>query len=318
MLTVEESKKEIKNESPIEKVENESTENKDTKKEIDETKNVDKVGDIEIPPPPEFSVPLFTKYINGHQRSVSISSELSNDSYLYEENGTNSPRFSIDSSGDTESMVNTEFSNDMQPQIFKKDLGQAVDPKVDIINGNPSNLNPNLLLLDDEDDEDDIIARPNLEPKEQKPLTVNTDYNHLNTGNHVPPPRSSASLSASVTRQEGIHDEIHNSAMKKAQDQDKEQGQKMEDPEKRKRAKSFKEYFFSVNAANNNNHNNDTSSSTVIEKPKRAASSSYLMNYVGSFLKKKNSYFDTDEEFWDAFLKEYRKDAELEYYLTKN
>jgi len=305
MLTAEESKKEIKNEN---KVENESTENKDTKNEIDETKNVEKVGDIEIPPPPEFSVPLFSKYINGHQRSVSVSSELSNDSYLYEENGTNSPRFSIDSSGDTESMVNTEYSNDMQPQIFKKDLGPAVDPKVDIINANPSNLNPNLLLLDDEDDEEDIVARPTLEPTEQKPLTINTDYNHLNTANHVPPPRSSASLSASVTRQEGIHDELNNSAMKKTQD--KEQGQKMEEQETRKRAKSFKEYFFSVNANNNNNNSNNATSNTVIEKPKKAASSSYLMNYVGSFLKKK-TYFDTDEEFWDAFLKEYRKDAEL-------
>ncbi|ORX45991.1 RabGAP/TBC [Piromyces finnis] len=36
------------------------------------------------------------------------------------------------------------------------------------------------------------------------------------------------------------------------------------------------------------------------------------MSYVGSFLKKKNSYFDTDEEFWDAFLKEYKKDSELD------
>jgi len=96
--------------------------------------------------------------------------------------------------------------------------------------------------------------------------------------------------------------------MKKTQD--KEQGQKMEEQETRKRAKSFKEYFFSVNANNNNNNSNNATSNTVIEKPKKAASSSYLMNYVGSFLKKK-TYFDTDEEFWDAFLKEYRKDAEL-------
>jgi len=36
------------------------------------------------------------------------------------------------------------------------------------------------------------------------------------------------------------------------------------------------------------------------------------MSYVGSFLKKKNSYFDTDEEFWEAFLKEYKKDYQLD------
>jgi len=305
MLTVEEPKVQDKENKNVEnkdlenkdvKVEGESSETKDNEETKNEVKNnnetkKEKVGDFEIPPPPEFSVPLFTKYIHGHQRSVSVSSELSNDSYLYEENGTSSPHFSIESSGDTESMVNTEsvvnteYSNDISPQIFKKDLGHEVTQ----IN---TNLNPKLLLLDNEDF---IVPEPKTEQKVPPNLTVVTD--HLVTG-HVPPPRSSASLSASVTRQEA--------AMKKVQDQDQEQEQKV-DVEKRRRAKSFKEYFFANN--NNNNNNNNNGPLSAGEKPKK--SSSNFMNYVGSFLKKK-TYFDTDEEFWDAFLKEYRKDAELD------
>jgi len=102
MLTVEEPKVQDKENKNVEnkdlenkdvKVEGESSETKDNEETKNEVKNnnetkKEKVGDFEIPPPPEFSVPLFTKYIHGHQRSVSVSSELSNDSYLYEENGT--------------------------------------------------------------------------------------------------------------------------------------------------------------------------------------------------------------------------------------
>jgi len=317
MLTVNDPKvqstEENKNESQIEKIQNESNtikeEIKETEKEINElniNKDTPKTGnnkvvddDIVIPPPPEFSVPIFSKYINGHQRSISISSELSNDSYLYEETGgANSPHLSIDTSGDTESIINNDYSTEVQSPFDKKDLLDP--PVVDSKLGNPSNLNPNLLLLGD-----DIMTlqEPDEEKKSPHSLTVDTDYNHLNTSNHIPPPRSSASLSASVTRQEV--------AIKKAQDQEKEKekDQKMEEP---KRAKSFKEYFFSATNMNNNNNNNATNTTTEKEKPKKASSGSSLMSYVGSFLKKKNSYFETDEEFWDAFLKEYRKDAELE------
>jgi len=317
MLTVNDPKvqstEENKNESQIEKIQNESNtikeEIKETEKEINElniNKDTPKTGnnkvvddDIVIPPPPEFSVPIFSKYINGHQRSISISSELSNDSYLYEETGgANSPHLSIDTSGDTESIINNDYSTEVQSPFDKKDLLDP--PVVDSKLGNPSNLNPNLLLLGD-----DIMTlqEPDEEKKSPHSLTVDTDYNHLNTSNHIPPPRSSSSLSASVTRQEV--------AIKKAQDQEKEKekDQKMEEP---KRAKSFKEYFFSATNMNNNNNNNATNTTTEKEKPKKASSGSSLMSYVGSFLKKKNSYFETDEEFWDAFLKEYRKDAELE------
>jgi len=304
MLTVNDPKvqstEENKNETQIEKIKNESNtikeEIKETEKEIKElniNKDTPVDDDIVIPPPPEFSVPIFSKYINGHQRSVSISSELSNDSYLYEETGgANSPHLSIDTSGDTESIINNEFSTEVQSPFDKKDLLDPVESKI----GNPSNINPKLLLLDD-----DIMTlqEPEDEKKSPHDLTVDTDFNHLNTSNHIPPPRSSASLSASVTRQEV--------AIKKAQDQEKEKEkeQKMEEP---KRAKSFKEYFFSAT----NMNNNTTTATTEKEKPKKASSGSSLMSYVGSFLKKKNSYFETDEEFWDAFLKEYRKDAELD------
>jgi len=323
MLTVNDPKvqstEENKNESQIEKIQNESNtikeEIKETEKEINElniNKDTPKTGnnkvvddDIVIPPPPEFSVPIFSKYINGHQRSISISSELSNDSYLYEETGgANSPHLSIDTSGDTESIINNDYSTEVQSPFDKKDLLDP--PVVDSKLGNPSNLNPNLLLLGD-----DIMTlqEPDEEKKSPHSLTVDTDYNHLNTSNHIPPPRSSSSLSASVTRQEV--------AIKKAQDQEKEKekDQKMEEP---KRAKSFKEYFFSATNMNNNNNNNATNTTTEKEKPKKASSGSSLMSYVGSFLKKKNSYFETDEEFWDAFLKEYRKDAELEITSQKN
>jgi len=318
MLTTDDPKVQATEENQIEKIQNENENIREeieiTEKEI-KTLNINKDtpktennkvdDDIVIPPPPEFSVPIFSKYIHGHQRSVSISSELSNDSYIYEETGANSPHLSIDTSGDTES-INNEYSTEVQTPFDKKDLVdvQNVDTKI----GNPSNINPKLLLLDD----DDIMTTQEPEVKKKNPqsLTVDTDYNYLNTNNHIPPPRSSASLSASVTRQEGIHDEINEkySAIKKAQDQEKEQ--KMEEP---KRAKSFKEYFFAATNMNNNNNNNNLSNPTVEkEKPKKASSGSYLMSYVGSFLKKKNSYFETDEEFWDAFLKEYRKDAELD------
>jgi len=82
-------------------------------------------------------------------------------------------------------------------------------------------------------------------------------------------------------------------------------------PEKRKRAKSFKDYFF-TNTTSSNDSTVSASSSTSSEKPSKNKSSSSLMSYVGSFLKKKNSYFDTDEEFWEAFLKEYKKDSQLD------
>eukprot|EP00833_Pecoramyces_ruminatium_P015286 jgi/Orpsp1_1/1189318/evm.model.d7180000071100.1 len=81
----------------IEKVKEEIEETKQEIEKLDTHKedNEDKDEDIVIPPPPEFSVPLFTKYIHGRQRSISVSSELSLDSYVYEE-GANSPN--IDSS----------------------------------------------------------------------------------------------------------------------------------------------------------------------------------------------------------------------------
>jgi len=161
MLTTDDPKVQATEENQIEKIQNENENIREeieiTEKEI-KTLNINKDtpktennkvdDDIVIPPPPEFSVPIFSKYIHGHQRSVSISSELSNDSYIYEETGANSPHLSIDTSGDTES-INNEYSTEVQTPFDKKDLVdvQNVDTKI----GNPSNINPKLLLLDDDD-----------------------------------------------------------------------------------------------------------------------------------------------------------------------
>ncbi|OUM61295.1 hypothetical protein PIROE2DRAFT_12716 [Piromyces sp. E2] len=239
MLTAEEPKlsaEENKNDKPIEKTaENEvkpaENENKaisidKVKEEIAETKqeikklesdihkendeNDDNDDDIVIPPPPEFSVPLFTKYIHGRQRSISISSELSNDSYLYEE--TN---ITVDSSGendsiiniDNESAVNTEVSTDIQSPIHQKiENKQNEDDEKDddTIKDVPRDIEIKVPVL-----AEDIIAQAT-EPVNgnKKPeLSISTDETHLNVNSHIPPPRSSASLSASVTRQEGIEDE---------------------------------------------------------------------------------------------------------------
>jgi hypothetical protein len=351
MLTAEEPKlpvEENKNEKSIEKTaENEvkqtgNNENKaisidKVKEEIAETKQeIEKLesdnhkesddnddDDIVIPPPPEFSVPLFTKYIHGRQRSISISSELSNDSYLYEETNV-----TVDSSGendsvinaDNESITNTEISTDIQSPIHAKveiQKNEDDDRDDDTVKDFPRDIEIKVPVL-----AEDIIAaqtqeKPVVEEKKSE-LSISTDESHLNVNNHVPPPRSSASLSASVTRQEGIEDESNTqneSAIKKAQETQEEVKKPEEGVEKRKRAKSFKEYFFSSASSTTSNASTSTvaSSSTADrEKPKKVSSGTSLMSYVGSFLKKKNTYFDTDEEFWDAFLKEYKKDAELD------
>ena len=240
MLTAEEPKlpvEENKNEKSIEKTaENEvkqtgNNENKaisidKVKEEIAETKQeIEKLesdnhkesddnddDDIVIPPPPEFSVPLFTKYIHGRQRSISISSELSNDSYLYEETNV-----TVDSSGendsvinaDNESITNTEISTDIQSPIHAKveiQKNEDDDRDDDTVKDFPRDIEIKVPVL-----AEDIIAaqtqeKPVVEEKKSE-LSISTDESHLNVNNHVPPPRSSASLSASVTRQEGIEDE---------------------------------------------------------------------------------------------------------------
>jgi len=295
----------------IEKVKEEIAETKQEIEKLDNHKESDEDNDddIVIPPPPEFSVPLFTKYIHGRQRSISVSSELSTDSYLYEE--TN---LTIDSSGendsvinaDNESVVNTEISTDIQSPIHAKaELQQNDDDEKDddTVKDFPRDIEVKVPVL-----AEDIIAQQEKPAEEKKPeLTIATDESHLNVNNHIPPPRSSASLSASVTRQEA--------AIKKAQETQEETKKPEEVVEKRKRAKSFKDYFFSSASSTTSNASTSTAASTSTtdrDKPKKVSSGTSLMSYVGSFLKKKNSYFDTDEEFWDAFLKEYKKDAELD------
>lgn len=315
----------------IEKVKEEIEETKQEIEKLDTHKedNEDKDEDIVIPPPPEFSVPLFTKYIHGRQRSISVSSELSLDSYVYEE-GANSPN--IDSSGesiinvDTESVVNTDIGTDINPPVHEHiDISKQTNEEEkddDTIKDVPRDVQENIPIIKEEVIADAEVAKvedpKKEESKKNNTLTVETDEAHLGVNNHIPPPRSSASLSASVTRQEGIQDETKNediSAVKKIQEEKNqeeksEESQKMEAPEKRKRAKSFKDYFFN-NSTSSNASTTSTSSSTS-EKPTKNKSSGSLMSYVGSFLKKKNSYFDTDEEFWDAFLKEYKKDSQLD------
>jgi len=316
----------------IEKVKEEIEETKQEIEKLDTHKedNEDKDEDIVIPPPPEFSVPLFTKYIHGRQRSISVSSELSLDSYVYEE-GANSPN--IDSSGesiinvDTESVVNTDIGTDINPPVHEHiDISKQTNEEEkddDTIKDVPRDVQENIPIIKEEVIADAAEVAKVEDPKKEESkknntLTVETDEAHLGVNNHIPPPRSSASLSASVTRQEGIQDETKNediSAVKKIQEEKNqeeksEESQKMEAPEKRKRAKSFKDYFFN-NSTSSNASTTSTSSSTS-EKPTKNKSSGSLMSYVGSFLKKKNSYFDTDEEFWDAFLKEYKKDSQLD------
>ncbi|ORX45992.1 hypothetical protein BCR36DRAFT_107186 [Piromyces finnis] len=192
----------------IEKVKEEIEETKEEIEKLEESNNKENKedDDIVIPPPPEFSVPLFTKYIHGRQRSISISSELSNDSYLYEE--TN---ITVDSSGendsiinaDNESIVNTEVSVDINSIDNHKDEERDDTTIKDV----PRDIGIKVPIL-----AEDIIAQNTQEIiEEKKPdLTVATDETHLNLGNHIPPPRSSASLSASVTRQEGIQDTTQN------------------------------------------------------------------------------------------------------------
>jgi len=357
MLTAEEPNSPIveenKNEKTIEKIENDvkQAENEDkesiniekVKEEIEETKQeLEKLEldnhkdnkdsddeEIVIPPPPEFSVPLFTKYIHGRQRSVSVSSEISNDSYLYEDTG-NSPNLTLDSSGesiinaDAESIVNTEISVDTKPindEKHEENEEENEEEEIkddDTIKDVPRDVQTSIPIITQEVVDDFVkIDEPKPLEKKNPELTVVTDETHLNTGNHVPPPRSSASLSASVTRQEA--------AIKKAQDTQEASQPKIDEPEKRKRAKSFKEYFFSSGSSTSSTSNSNTTAvNTVVEKektkekekekekPKKTSSGSSLMSYVGSFLKKKNTYFNTDEEFWDAFLKEYKKDFELD------
>jgi len=332
MLTAEEPKLPVEENKTAEvpKVENEKKESiniEKVKEEIEETKHEiekldtrkdesdskDEEEDIVIPPPPEFSVPLFTKYIHGRQRSISVSSEISIDSYVYEE-GAGSPN--IDSSGESiinvevDSVVNTDISAEVPihhtneiPEAMKEEEKNVNDVIKDVTRDVPATI-PIITGVPDA-----------TKPKEQKknsPLTVETDEAHLNVNSHVPPPRSSASLSASVTRQEGESLNEDTSAVKKIQEEKAEATHKMEQqPEKRKRAKSFKDYFF-TNTTSSNDSTVSASSSTSSEKPSKNKSSSSLMSYVGSFLKKKNSYFDTDEEFWEAFLKEYKKDSQLD------
>jgi len=347
MLTAEEPKLPVEENKPAEapKVENENKEPiniEKVKEEIEETKHEiekldthkedsdskDEEEDIVIPPPPEFSVPLFTKYIHGRQRSISVSSEISIDSYVYEE-GAGSPN--IDSSGESiinvevDSVVNTDISAEVPihytdisaevpihhtneiPKPLKEE-GKVNDTIKNVTRDVPATIPVITGAVPD-------VTKP-IEPK-NAPLTVETDEAHLNVNNHVPPPRSSASLSASVTRQEGTNGESLNedtSAVKKIQEEKTEDTHKMEQrPEKRNRAKSFKDYFFNNTTSSSNDSTVSASSSTSSEKkPSKTKSSSSLMSYVGSFLKKKNSYFDTDEEFWEAFLKEYKKDSQLD------
>jgi len=305
----------------IEKVKEEIEETKQEIEKLDTHKedNEDKDEDIVIPPPPEFSVPLFTKYIHGRQRSISVSSELSLDSYVYEE-GANSPN--IDSSGesiinvDTESVVNTDIGTDINPPVHEHiDISKQTNEEEkddDTIKDVPRDVQENIPIIKEEVIADAAEVAKVEDPKKEESkknntLTVETDEAHLGVNNHIPPPRSSASLSASVTRQEAAVKKIQE---EKNQEEKSEESQKMEAPEKRKRAKSFKDYFFN-NSTSSNASTTSTSSSTS-EKPTKNKSSGSLMSYVGSFLKKKNSYFDTDEEFWDAFLKEYKKDSQLD------
>jgi len=244
MLTAEEPNSPIveenKNEKTIEKIENDvkQAENEDkesiniekVKEEIEETKQeLEKLEldnhkdnkdsddeEIVIPPPPEFSVPLFTKYIHGRQRSVSVSSEISNDSYLYEDTG-NSPNLTLDSSGesiinaDAESIVNTEISVDTKPindEKHEENEEENEEEEIkddDTIKDVPRDVQTSIPIITQEVVDDFVkIDEPKPLEKKNPELTVVTDETHLNTGNHVPPPRSSASLSASVTRQEGI------------------------------------------------------------------------------------------------------------------
>jgi len=307
----------------IEKVKEEIEETKQELEKLDLHKddkedNEEKDDDIVIPPPPEFSVPLFTKYIHGRQRSISVSSELSLDSYVYEEGG-NSPN--IDSSGesginvDSESIVNTDIGTDIHLPEHEVEVPKPLNEDKNV----PTDIQGSIPIITEDIVVDSAKDENPVKEEKKNELTVKTDEAHLSVNNHIPPPRSSSSLSASVTRQEGIQDETINddiSAVKKIQEEKvqemAEEPQKTEEKlEKRKRAKSFKDYFFTTNSTSSN-ASTTSSSSTSSEKHPKNKSSSSLMSYVGSFLKKKNSYFDTDEEFWDAFLKEYKKDAQMD------
>eukprot|EP00833_Pecoramyces_ruminatium_P008450 jgi/Orpsp1_1/1182482/evm.model.c7180000081454.1 len=208
----------------IEKVKEEIEETKQEIEKLDTHKedNEDKDEDIVIPPPPEFSVPLFTKYIHGRQRSISVSSELSLDSYVYEE-GANSPN--IDSSGesiinvDTESVVNTDIGTDINPPVHEHiDISKQTNEEEkddDTIKDVPRDVQENIPIIKEEVIADAAEVAKVEDPKKEESkknntLTVETDEAHLGVNNHIPPPRSSASLSASVTRQEGIQDETKN------------------------------------------------------------------------------------------------------------
>jgi len=298
-----------KNSIDIDKVREEIEETKQEIEKLDIHKDDDE--DIVIPPPPEFSVPLFSKYIHGRQRSISISSEMSNDSFLYEDANTSGESIV---NVDGESTVNTDVSLDIHDSHKEESIKK--EAKKDTITKDIPKEEVNIPEISQ-----NIIIEPPKTKEEKKPvdLTVATDEAHLSVNSHIPPPRSSSSLSASVTRHE---------AAKKAQEQSSD-NTKTEAPEKRKRAKSFKDYFFvSSNSSTTSNSSNSTSTSSSSEKAtkpnekniknsnqkhaKSKPSSGSLMSYVGSFLKKKNSYYDTDEEFWEAFLKEYKKDSQLD------
>jgi hypothetical protein len=313
----------------IEKVKEEIEETKQKIEELDIHKddkesndNDNDDDDIVIPPPPEFSVPLFTKYIHGRQRSISVSSELSLDSYIDEE-GIGSPNLDSSSesviNADGESAVTTEISADV-PVHEAIDVPKPVHEEEDKEKEKNNDTNkeiPKDIQASTPSKIEEVATEPVKieapvveESKKDSSLTIETDESHLNVANHVPPPRSSASLSASVTRQEAVVKKIQEEK-KIEKTEEPQEPSKTEELEKRKRS-SFKNYFFGSTSSNVSTVSNSSSTSDKSSKAAKRKSSSSLMSYVGSFLKKKNSYFDTDEEFWEAFLKEYKKDYQLD------
>ncbi|KAL6631892.1 hypothetical protein U3516DRAFT_532686 [Neocallimastix sp. 'constans'] len=229
----------------IEKVKEEIEETKQKIEELDIHKddkesndNDNDDDDIVIPPPPEFSVPLFTKYIHGRQRSISVSSELSLDSYIDEE-GIGSPNLDSSSesviNADGESAVTTEISADV-PVHEAIDVPKPVHEEEDKEKEKNNDTNkeiPKDIQASTPSKIEEVATEPVKieapvveESKKDSSLTIETDESHLNVANHVPPPRSSASLSASVTRQEGIDNEETKDICKKSQKKKKKKKKK--------------------------------------------------------------------------------------------